>query len=113
MHTMWIVEVKGSPMQDVLKHVVMFSGGIGSWAAAKIVAQKHGTENLYLLFTDVKGKNTSEHIGEDQDTYRFIEQAVNNIGGQYVYINSGKDIWEVFKESRFLGNYVWRSVPMN
>ena len=104
MHTMWIVEVKGSPMQDVLKHVVMFSGGIGSWAAAKIVAQKHGTENLYLLFTDVKGKNTSEHIGEDQDTYRFIEQAVNNIGGQYVYINSGKDICEVFKESRFLGN---------
>jgi len=86
------------------KHVVMFSGGIGSWAAAKRVAEKHGTENLYLVFSDVKGFNQSEHVGEDQDTYRFIEDAVTNIGGTYVYLNAGKDIWEVFKDKRFLGN---------
>jgi len=86
------------------KHVVMFSGGIGSWAAAKRVAEQHGTDNLYLLFTDVKGNNPSPHVGEDPDTYRFIDDAVANVGGQYVYINTGKDIWEVFKEKRFLGN---------
>lgn len=87
-----------------MKHIVMFSGGIGSWAAAKRVAEKHGTENLYLVFTDVKGNAESPHIGEDEDTYRFLDDAVKNIGGHYVYINTGKDIWETFKDNRFLGN---------
>jgi hypothetical protein len=87
-----------------MKHVVMFSGGIGSWAVAKLIAEKYGTDNLYLLFTDVKGNNPSPHVGEDEDTYRFIDDAVKNIGGEYVYINTGKDIWEVFKDRRFLGN---------
>lgn len=87
-----------------MKHVVMFSGGIGSWAAAKIVAREHGTENLYLVFSDVKGNATSPHIGEDEDTYRFIEEAVENIGGTYIYLNEGRDIWQVFKDERFLGN---------
>jgi len=82
----------------------MFSGGIGSWAAAKRVAEQHGTEDLYLVFTDVKGNNPSPHVGEDPDTYRFIEDAVANIGGYYVYINTGRDIWQVFKDRKFLGN---------
>lgn len=87
-----------------MKHVVMFSGGIGSWAAAKMVAAKHGTEDLYLVFTDVKGSAESVHIGEDEDTYRFLDDAVKNIGGTYIYINEGRDIWEVFKDKKFLGN---------
>ncbi len=76
----------------------MFSGGIGSWATAKLVAQEFGTDNLYLVFSDVKGTNESPHVGEDEDTYKFIDAAVANIGGQYIYLNHGKDIWEVFKE---------------
>jgi hypothetical protein len=87
-----------------MKHIVMFSGGIGSWAAAKRVAEQHGTEDLYLLFTDVKGVTESPHIGEDEDTYRFLDDAVKNIGGHYIYLNKGKDIWEIFKDNRFLGN---------
>ena len=87
-----------------MKHVVMFSGGIGSWACAKRVAEKYGTEYLYLVFSDVKGHNPSVHVGEDEDTYRFIDDAVANIGGQYIYLNAGKDIWEVFKDKRYLGN---------
>jgi hypothetical protein len=87
-----------------MKHIVMFSGGIGSWAAAKLVAQKHGTENLYLVFSDVKGSNPSPHIGEDEDTYRFIDDAVANIGGSYIYLNDGRDIWELFKERNFISN---------
>ena len=87
-----------------MKHVVMFSGGIGSWAAAKMVAATFGTDNLYLVFTDVKGNTESPHIGEDEDTYRFLDDAVKNIGGTYIYINEGRDIWEVFKDKKFLGN---------
>lgn len=86
------------------KHIVMFSGGIGSWGVAKLVAKRFGTDNLYLVFTDVKGNAESPHIGEDEDTYRFLKDAVANIGGKFIYINEGRDIWEVFKDKRFLGN---------
>jgi hypothetical protein len=86
------------------KHIVMFSGGIGSWATAKRVAEQHGTENLYLLFSDVKGNTTDPHIGEDEDTYRFIADAHANIGGHLITVSDGRDIWQVFEDKRFLGN---------
>lgn len=56
-----------------MKHVVMFSGGIGSWAAAKRVAAQHGTENLTLLFTDT--------LMEDQDLYRFLVEGAADVFG--------------------------------
>ncbi len=52
----------------------MFSGGAGSWAAAKRVAQKHGTENLVLLFTDT--------LMEDSDLYRFLVECACNVFGE-------------------------------
>jgi hypothetical protein len=78
------------------KHVVMFSGGIGSWAAAKRVAERHGTDNLVLLFTDTKI--------EDPDLYRFLDEAAANVGGELVRLAEGRTIWEVFRDERFLGN---------
>lgn len=87
-----------------MKHVVMFSGGIGSWATAKRVAAAHGTDNLVLLFADVKGDNPSPHIGEDEDNYRFIRDAAANVGAELVTVKDGRDIWQVFKDRRFLGN---------
>ena len=87
-----------------MKRIVMFSGGIGSWGAAKRVAEQFGTEDLYLVFSDVKGNNPSPHVGEDEDTYRFIKEAAENVGGTFVYLNDGRDIWEIFKEKRWLGN---------
>jgi hypothetical protein len=87
-----------------MKRVVMFSGGLGSWATAKRVAERHGTDNLFLVFADVKGNSTSPHSGEDEDTYRFINEAAANVGGTLVTLNEGRDIWQVFKDNRFLGN---------
>lgn len=87
-----------------MKHVVMFSGGLGSWMTAKRVAAEHGADNLTLLFADVKGDSTSPHIGEDEDTYRFIDEAAANVGGQLVTVKDGRDIWQVFHDRRFLGN---------
>ena len=87
-----------------IKHVVMFSGGIGSWATAKIVARQQTTKNLYLVFSDVKGFTDNPHIGEDEDTYRFVEEAAANVGGQLVILRDGRDIWQVFKDRNFLGN---------
>lgn len=87
-----------------MRHVVMFSGGIGSWAAAKRVTETVDPKDVTLLFTDVKGDNASPHVGEDEDTYRFITDAADNIGAELVVLREGRDIWQVFKDKRFLGN---------
>jgi hypothetical protein len=77
-------------------HVVMFSGGIASWMTAKRVAAMHGIDRLTLLFADT--------LMEDEDTYRFLDVAAANVGGKLVKLSDGRDIWQVFKDSRFLGN---------
>lgn len=79
-----------------MKHIVMFSGGIGSWAAAKRVAQKYGTEDLILLFSDT--------LIEDEDLYRFLYEAAANVGGGFVKLCEGRTPWEVFHDVRYLGN---------
>lgn len=84
-------------------HVVMFSGGLGSWLAAKRIAAEHGTDDLVLLFADV-GSDRSPHVGEDEDTYRFIREAATDVGGELVTVRDGRDIWQVFRDDRFLGN---------
>lgn len=76
--------------------VVMFSGGIGSWAAAKRVADKHGTDGLMLLFTDT--------LVEDPDLYRFLDDAAANVGAELIKIADGRTPFEVFRDERFLGN---------
>lgn len=81
---------------EALKHVVMFSGGIGSWAAAKRVAGRYGTDGLTLLFADT--------LMEDEDLYRFIDEASANVGGQFVRIAEGRNPWQVFTDKRYLGN---------
>src|SRR6266853_2955096 len=79
-----------------MKHVVMFSGGIGSWAAAKRVATRIGTKNLTLLFSDT--------LVEDADRYRFLDDAAANIGITPIRIADGRTPWEVYRDERFLGN---------
>lgn len=74
----------------------MFSGGLGSWAAAKRVAAKHGTENMVLLFTDTRM--------EDEDLYRFIEEGAKDIGVPLTVLTEGRNPWHVFFDVRFLGN---------
>jgi hypothetical protein len=87
-----------------VKHVVCYSGGIGSWATAKKVIDEHGPEGVILLFADVKGNNESPHLGEDEDTYRFIKETAEAFGAQLVTLNEGRSIWQVFRDKRFLGN---------
>lgn len=77
-------------------HVVMFSGGIGSWATGKRVAERQGTDNLYLLFADT--------LMEDEDLYRFLDEASANIGGRLIKVADGRTPWEVFKDVKYIGN---------
>lgn len=78
------------------RRVVMFSGGISSWAAARRVADEHGTDSLTLLFADTRA--------EDSDLYRFLDDAASNIGVPVTRIADGRTPQQVFADKRFLGN---------
>jgi 3'-phosphoadenosine 5'-phosphosulfate sulfotransferase (PAPS reductase)/FAD synthetase len=78
------------------KHIVFFSGGLGSFFTAKRVIEKHGKENVVLLFTDTKT--------EDEDLYRFMKDVEKHLDISITTIEDGRDIWEVFKDKKFLGN---------
>src|SRR5881394_3535269 len=54
-----------------MKHLIQFSGGIGSWAAAKRVVERHGTADVQLLFADT--------LIEDRDCYRFLIEGACNV----------------------------------
>ena len=82
--------------KEPYQHIVMFSGGVGSWMAAKRVAEQYGTKNLTLLFANT--------LIEDPDLYRFLEEAAINIGGQFVKLQEGRTPWQIFKDVKYLGN---------
>lgn len=79
-----------------MQHVVMMSGGVGSWAAARRVVDRHGPEDVTLLFADT--------LIEDEDLYRFLEEAATDTGAELVKVAEGRTPWEVFRDERFLGN---------
>jgi hypothetical protein len=82
-------------MKDT-KHLVMFSGGVCSWAAAKRVVERHGTDGTVLLFADT--------MMEDEDLYRFLDEAAANVGVPLVRIADGRTPWEVMRDVSFVGN---------
>lgn len=79
-----------------MKHIVFFSGGIGSFFTAKRVIEKYGKDDVVLLFTDTKI--------EDADLYRFMDDASKHFGVPVTSIEDGRTPWEVFKDVRWLGN---------
>lgn len=79
-----------------MKHIVFYSGGIGSWKTAKRVIEKHGKDDVILLFTDT--------LIEDDDLYRFIDETVLEMGVEFVRIAEGRSPFEIFKDQNFLGN---------
>lgn len=79
-----------------MKHINMMSGGLFSWAAGRRIANRYGTENLIHLFTDTKI--------EDVDLYRFLPEAVADVGGELIWITEGRTPWQVFNDEGMIGN---------
>jgi hypothetical protein len=77
-------------------HIVFFSSGKASWLAAKRVAEKHGTDKLWLVFADT--------TIEDKDNYRFLEEAAENVGGQLIKLKDGRNPWDIFNAKRFINH---------
>lgn len=78
-----------------INHLVAFSGGVGSWAAAKRVVERHGSKGTVLLFADT--------MTEDEDLYRFIQEAADNVGAPLIRIADGRNIWELMRDQRMMG----------
>ena len=78
-----------------VKHVVGFSGGVASSVVAKIVAEAHPGKAV-LLFCDT--------LTEPADNDRFRAEVASFLGLPIVRIADGRDIWELFRDEKYLGN---------
>jgi hypothetical protein len=79
-----------------MKHIISFSGGLGSFWTAHRVIERHGKADVTLLFADT--------CMEDEDLYRFNRDASSLLGVPITRITDGRTPWEVFRDVRFLGN---------
>jgi hypothetical protein len=60
-------------METYPRFLVMYSGGICSWAAARRIVDEYGPEGVHLLFADT--------IVEDEDLYRFLIEGAADLCG--------------------------------
>lgn len=88
----------------MIKHLVMFSSGICSWLEAKRTIAKYGRNAVTLLFADVKGYSKNPYDGEDEDNYRFLDEAAANVGAPLVKITKGESVWECFFRKKMMAN---------
>jgi hypothetical protein len=79
-----------------LSNIVNLSGGVCSFWAAHRVVQVHGKENVTLLFADV--------MMEDEDLYRFNNEASECLGVPITRISLGMTPWELFAKQGMIGN---------
>jgi hypothetical protein len=78
------------------RHVVQLSGGITSWATARRVVERHGTDGVVLLFADV--------LVEDEDLYRFNADVERDLGIPITRVADGRTPQQVMRDVRYLGN---------
>src|SRR4051794_27764912 len=79
-----------------MRHVVMYSGGITSWAVARRVVDEHGPDDVTLLFADT--------LIEHEDLYRFLRESSERLGAELVWLQDGRTPFGVFRDVRWIGN---------
>jgi hypothetical protein len=79
-----------------MKRIVQFSGGLASYFAAKRIVERHGAEDVILLFADT--------LIESDDLYRIMPTYVADVGARFERIADGRTPFDVFKDVRFIGN---------
>lgn len=90
-------DISTAPDSVQSHHVVMFSGGIGSFCAAeRVKASASPQDKITLLFTDT--------LMEDEDLYRFLIDSEKALKLPITRISDGRTPWQVFKDVRYLGN---------
>lgn len=79
-----------------MKHIVSYSGGVGSAITAQLIVDLYGKNNTALLFADTKV--------ESPDLYRFNHDIENLLGCEFITIADGRTPWQVFNDEKFIGN---------
>ena len=80
-----------------MKHIVLYSGGLGSYYTTKRLLERGiKKEDITLLFTDTKI--------EDEDLYRFLDESSKKLDIPLTNYSDGRDVWQVFKDRKFLSN---------
>jgi len=79
-----------------VKHIISFSGGMGSFAEAVACVNKYGKDNVVTLFSDT--------LIEDRDLYKFMDECVKFLGCEHIVIKEGRTPFEVFKDVKYMGN---------
>ena len=80
-----------------MKHIVLYSGGLGSYFTAKRLIEKGiKKEDIILLFTDTRI--------EDEDLYRFLKESTEKLGIPLTDYSDGRTVWDVFRDVKYLGN---------
>lgn len=80
-----------------MDYIVMFSGGLTSFEAARRAIEKHGHDRVRLWF--------AETSMEDEDLYRFSRDVERLLEHEIeVLDNDGMTPWDMFYKHRFLGN---------
>ena len=79
-----------------VRHLVQFSGGAGSWAAARRLVDREGSDGVVLLCADTR----SEH----HDWRPFVDAAAVDLGCELVMLTVGPDIWELAERESMIPN---------
>lgn len=79
-----------------MRRVVMFSGGITSWAVARLVVERYGTAGVTLLFADT--------LVEEPIQVGILDDAAADVGVPVTRVADGRTPWEVFRDKRIIGN---------
>ena len=79
-----------------MKHIISYSGGLGSAITADFICKQYGKENVILLFADT--------LVEDEDLYRFNNDVVKLLGVPLIIIAEGRTPWQVFNDVKYIGN---------
>lgn len=79
-----------------MKHVIMYSGGVASWATAYKLSQEVN-EPITLLFADT--------LIEDDDLYRFLYEGAAAIpNSELVIVQDGRTPWDVYRDVRYINH---------
>ena len=81
---------------DTTTYVMSYSGGVTSWAAAKLLVDAHGPGRVTLLFADT--------LIESPDVYRFLDKGAEVLGMSVTRVADGRTPWEVMKDERMIGS---------
>lgn len=70
-HRILYVKERGERQENMNNHIIFFSGGKSSFSVADYVKTHFPDDNIVLYFTDT--------LWEDEDLYRFIEEACDRL----------------------------------